>query len=297
MVVSLFIKMYAWLIYSIFAFLITIVYHGQRQPKIEPFSAEKHTKMAKLSFYAFELFNLLTMIVGKKTKHNYTLTIKHKDNRLLVRPFSDLLEIIMVSDAYEPYVKAILDKDVKSGDVIADVGANLGVYVIALGKKASKVIAFEPHPKSFEMLEKNVQLNHLNNVILIQKAVSDSKKKVLLDLSYASIASEIVSSNVLEKVTDTNNFLETESIDLDTALAMENRLDWLLIDVEGSEVNVLNGAEMIIKKFAPKIIIEVRVEYVDQVSAILTSKGYSMTLLYGHTLHEENNVSYYYASI
>jgi FkbM family methyltransferase len=253
--------------------------------------------MAKLSLYAFELFNLLTTIVGKKTKHNYTLTIKHKGNRLVIRPFSDLLEIIMVTDAFEPYVKAILDKEVKRGDVIADVGANLGIYVIALGKKASKVIAFEPHPKSFEMLEKNVQLNQLNNVILIKKPVSDSKKKVLLDLSCASIVSEIVSSNVLEKVTDTNNLLETESIDLDTALAMESKLDWLLIDVEGSEVNVLNGAEMIIKKFGPKIIIEVRIEYLDQVSAILTSKGYSMTLLYGHTLDEDKNVSYYYASM
>jgi FkbM family methyltransferase len=292
---SLFVNIYARLIYSIFAFLITRVYHRQ-QPKTMPFSAEKHTKMARLSLHAFELFNLLTMVVSKKTKHNYTLTIEYKDNRLLIRPFSDLLEIIMVTDAFEPYVKAILDKDVKSGDVIADVGANLGIYVIVLGKKASKVIAFEPHPKSFEMLEKNVELNQLNNVILIKKPVSDSKKKVLLDLSCASIVSEIASSDVLEKVTD-NNSLETESIDLDTALAMESKLDWLLIDVEGSEVNVLNGAEMIIKKFAPKIIIEVRVNCLDEVSAILTSKGYSMRLLYGHTLHEDNNVSYYYASM
>ena len=64
---SLFVNIYARLIYSIFAFLITHVYHRQ-QPKTMPFSAEKHTKMARLSLYAFELFNLLTMVVGKKTK-------------------------------------------------------------------------------------------------------------------------------------------------------------------------------------------------------------------------------------
>ena len=41
---------------------------------------------------------------------------------------------------------------------------------------------------------------------------------------------------------DLNSTIEIETIDLDTALIMENKIDWLLIDVEGFEVNVLNGA-------------------------------------------------------
>jgi hypothetical protein len=49
----------------------------------------------------------------------------------------------MVSGLWEIYVKPILDKELKSSDVIVDVSANIGVYTIPLARRTSKVIAFE----------------------------------------------------------------------------------------------------------------------------------------------------------
>jgi FkbM family methyltransferase len=288
---SWFIRIYALVVYFIFIFLLRSVY--RKQPTTVPFSAQRHTKMAKLYFYADGVFNLVTRIVGRKNKYNYTMTVNYEGSKLLIRPFSNLLEIIMVSPAFEPYVKAILYKGLKSNDVVIDIGANIGVYVIPLAKKVGQVIAFEPHPKSFEMLEKSVELNQLHNVVVINKSVSDSKNhEVLLDISDGPTYSKVIPTDFLGKVT---TYTKTESIDLDTALAGKDRVDWLLIDVEGHEINVLKGARNILQRYSPKIIAEISVNKFDKVSEILSNHGYSITTLYGHTLNNDNNVSYCYA--
>lgn len=74
--------------------------------------------------------------------------------------------------------------------------------------------------------------------------------------------------------------IETESIDLDTALSMEYRVDWLIIDVESFEVSALNGARKTLKKHSPKIIIEVHQHNFDKVNEILTNEKYTVTRLY-----------------
>jgi FkbM family methyltransferase len=221
-------------------------------------------------------------VVGKKIKYDYTMTVDYEGCKLLIRPFI-LTEIAMTSGVWEPYVKAILDKEVKNDSVVVDVGAYIGVYAIYLAKRVSKVIAFEPHPKTFEMLDKSIKLNQLHNVLVFKKTVDDSKKKVSYRLSVSPMLSGIALP--VDKLYST---IETESIDLDTALAMESRVDWLIIDVESFEVNVLNGAKTILRKYSPKIIIEVHPHNIDKVKEILTNANerYIITHLYG---------AYYYA--
>jgi FkbM family methyltransferase len=247
--------------------------------------------MIKWAWAAYKVFDLLVKIIDKQTRYNYTMIINYEGCKLLIRPLVDFIEMEMVSGRWEPYVKAILDKEVKSGDVVADVGANIGIYAVPLAKRVSKVIAFEPHPKTSEMLETSIKLNQLSNIMLIKRAVGEKREKVLLDISSAPAFSNISSSNTLDQGT---GCVEIESIDLDTALAMENRLDWLLVDIEGFEVNALNGARKTLETLSPKIIVETYHNHKDEVSTILTNEGYSITLLFSHKSgHEE--LLYYYA--
>ena len=280
---ALFTWLYARLIYYLFIFLIRSVY---KQHTIGLFSADKHTKMIKWTSYAFKVFDLLVKIIDKQTRYNYTMIINYEGCKLLIRPFVHLTEIMMVSGRWEPYVKAILDKEVKSSDVIADVGANIGIYAVPLARRVSKAIAFEPHPITSEMLETSIELNHLYNITLVKKAVAEKRKKVLLDISSAPALSKISSSNTLDQGTAC---VETESIDLDTALALEDRLDWLLVDIEGFEVSALNGARNILERLSPKIIIETSYNNNDEVNRILRNEGYSITFLF------QAQSLYYYA--
>jgi FkbM family methyltransferase len=231
--------------------------------------------MVKLDRIAEKLFDLLVIGISKKNRIDFTLQVHFDACKLLIRPFI-FSEIIMVSGRWEPYVKNILERKVKESDVIVDVGANIGIYAVPLAKRVKKVIAFEPHPKTSEILEKNVKLNNINNLILIRKAVGNSSGNVRYSLSKVPQESGIFRSN--------NNKIETiiemECVDLDHALLTESKVDWLLIDVERFEFDVLKGALNILYKCQPRIIYESHEEESRKVKEMLENEGYLVTQVY-----------------
>src|SRR5919107_2844096 len=193
---SLFIDAYAKLIYLLFTFLLK---HTYKQPETRSFSADKHKKMVRLSKLAMKVFDLLVRVIGKKNKYCYTMPVDYEECKILIRPFI-FSEIVMVSGLWEIYVKSILDKNVKNDDVIVDVGANIGVYAIPLAKRVKKVIAFEPHPKTSEMLEKSIELNQLHNISVVKKTIGESKKKVLYGLSDVPMESGITTTSTKDLI-------------------------------------------------------------------------------------------------
>jgi FkbM family methyltransferase len=270
---SYLVEVYAKLILFISIHLIKFAY---KEPNTcAEFSPEKHDKMTKLKNFAEKVFDRMVAVVGEKTKYEYTMPFDYKGSKMLIRPFI-FSEILMVSGLWEPYVRAIVDREVRESDTVVNVGANIGIYVIPLAKRVSKVIAFEPHPKTYEILEKSIELNNLHNVVLVKKAIGDSKKKVLFGLSVIPMESGIIT----EPSRDTYSGIEVESVDLDSALVSEDRVDWLLIDVEGSEINVLKGARNILRKNSPKIIFENFRENIDSVKNMLAEEGYSVVHVY-----------------
>ena len=86
---------------------------------------------------------------------------------------------------YEPNQTKIVKKYVHEGDVVIDVGAHVGYYTLLMAQlvgKNGKVYSFEPDPVNFELLKKSVEINGFENVVLIQKAVSDTTEKIKLFL-------------------------------------------------------------------------------------------------------------------
>jgi FkbM family methyltransferase len=228
--------------------------------------------MVNLSILASHVFRILVVFINKKTKHNYTISVDYQGCKILIRPFM-FSEILLVSGLWEPYVRSTLEQATED-DVIVEVGANIGIYAVPLAKKVRKVIAFEPHPKTAEILERTIKLNSLNNLVLIKRPVADSKRNVLFGLAASPMDSGINASKKIETI------INIEGIDLDAALIIENRVDWLLIDVEGFEVDVLKGASNILQKYHPKIIIEIASYNLKSVNVILTVEGYLLKPLF-----------------
>jgi hypothetical protein len=113
--------------------------------------------MVNLSILASHVFRILAVFINKKAKHNYTISVDYQGCKLLIRPFM-FSEILLVSGLWEPYVRSTLEQATKD-DVIVEVGANIGIYAVPLAKKVRKVIAFEPRPKTAEILERTIKLN------------------------------------------------------------------------------------------------------------------------------------------
>jgi FkbM family methyltransferase len=120
-----------------------------------------------------------------------------------------------------------------SPECVVDVGANIGAFSLyqALNKGAGRVIAFEPSPAVFSRLAKNVALNNASNVRLVNAAVGDAP-------GHLSFAEGAMSINC--KVAP-NGPIKVRCVTLDEELADIPRVDFLKIDTEGYETQVLRG--------------------------------------------------------
>lgn len=147
-----------------------------------------------------------------------------------------------IAETYEPEVWKHVMACVQPGDRVADVGAYIGLYSIALAKRIGAlghVTAFEPDPQNFASLEAHCRLNGTaDRMSLIQAAVGDQDGTVAFDTCGSSESRlGVVSENGHNTVPCTR---------LDTVFA-NSRLDLLKIDVEGLEEAVLKGGTALLR--------------------------------------------------
>jgi FkbM family methyltransferase len=133
----------------------------------------------------------------------------------------------------------VFKKYIKEGDVVFDVGANVGVFSIWFSRLCGtgKVFSFEPTKKTFTFLQKNIALNNIKNITPINAAVSDVDGRVeFLEHRYSD------EQNFIEK-RSTSSTRSVPSIRLDTYMDEKkvSKIDFLKIDTEGAELLVLQS--------------------------------------------------------
>jgi len=154
---------------------------------------------------------------------------------------------------YEKSEIAFMRRVCKPGQVMIDVGANIGLYTaiagLALGS-AGRVIALEPDPESFHFLEKTVHANRLTNARLVQAAASDRTGMARLFLS-----SENRGDNRLYENNLADDSIEIKTLRLDDYLEAEGvtTVDIIKIDVQGFEGHVIAGLEKTILR-SPRLV-------------------------------------------
>jgi len=141
----------------------------------------------------------------------------------------------------------LTEKTIK-GKIFVDAGANMGLVSIFAAKLgAEKVYAFEPVSHTYNILLENIKLNKMEDkVIPIKKALGNENKitEIFYDLN------NLRESTILPSLA--NGDMKKERIvvvKLDDVI--KGRVDFIKIDVEGFEANVLRGAKNIIRKWKP----------------------------------------------
>ncbi|MEX5637760.1 FkbM family methyltransferase [Parafrankia sp. FMc2] len=139
----------------------------------------------------------------------------------------------------------------RPGDVFVDVGANVGSYTLLAGKVPGvHVVAFEPASSTFSRLSENVVLNRLTNVTLHQCAVGQADTEALLTLDNDTM-------NQIVPVGDESGRTEkVRMVRLDTIIGDQSDVALVKIDVEGHEPEVLAGAEQLLRRCRPALIVE-----------------------------------------
>lgn len=155
--------------------------------------------------------------------------------------------------------KVILEKVLRPGMTVLDIGANIGYYALMelqLIGKSGKLIAVEPSPSNVKLLKANLNLNGFSDVDIINGAVSDSSSEKEFYLSKQS------NLNTFHNTGSAKGSLSGESITVKTytvpQIIENNGLDLIRMDVEGHEVEVINGMLEAIRqnKMRPMIIFE-----------------------------------------
>jgi len=153
--------------------------------------------------------------------------------------------------------KPVLDfliKNIKEGDVVFDVGANVGVHTVLTAKlvgKKGKVFSFEPEAETFSTLKKNISINELNNVLSFPVALSDSRSEK--NIYFTGNTGGFT-------LRDNSGSLKGKGIKLipgDELIKEENLPipKIVKIDVEGFEYEVIKGFSKTLKNKKCKIVI------------------------------------------
>jgi FkbM family methyltransferase len=136
----------------------------------------------------------------------------------------------------------ILGKFIRKGDVVADIGANIGYYALMEARIVGKdglVYAIEPSPSNFRNLKKNIGMNDYGNLQAFELAIGDKKRKARMYMSSHSN----LNSLVVQKNKKIERSIDIQLQTLDGFLKGRARPTFLRMDVEGYEYNIIKGSK------------------------------------------------------
>src|SRR5215216_5903235 len=141
----------------------------------------------------------------------------------------------------------------KEGDIVIDIGAHIGRYTIIASKRVGangKVVAIEANPSNFEMLNRNIKVNQLTNIISLNNAVYSKETKLKLYLPGEELGHTTYNTVMSDRAKNEDKFVEVSANTLDYLLQLKEITDvnWVKIDVEGAEFEVLKGATNVLSK-------------------------------------------------
>jgi FkbM family methyltransferase len=172
--------------------------------------------------------------------------------------------MILRTGEWQPEVWQSMSPALGPGGVFFDVGAHIGYFSMKAAPvvgPAGLVVSFEPNPETVKLLRDNVAANHFQNVTVEPIACTDRDETLTL---YAAPvvntgASSLSRDNAALDPSNPPRAYTVRGRPIDDVVRELNltRVDAVKVDVEGAEVQVLQGAIETLKRFHPKLVVEV----------------------------------------
>ena len=165
-------------------------------------------------------------------------------------------ELLRTGD-YDGRFREFVLRYVRPGARVVDVGANIGYFTLAMAKACGvhgHVHSFEPDPTVLPLLRDNVRLNHFDHRITVHPVAAGAQAGVVpftqnlsfLGNSFVGDSDELAARPASDEV----EVIEVEAVRLDTVLAGVRRIALVKVDVEGREVDVLDGLAGLLERNA-----------------------------------------------
>lgn len=185
----------------------------------------------------------------------------------------------------------------KEGDVVLDIGANIGYYVLIESKLVGdlgKVYAIEPVSSNIKALKRNIKLNNRENVEIFRLAVSDKGEKSRVYIS------DSCNLSAMERSLVSGNIIGVEEVDVvtvDSFLKDKNIPDLIRMDVEGYEYNIIRGMTKTLQENTEILMelhpLKLSKEQLEEMFEILKANNFKVKFAaFGHDVKEHRIVQY-----
>ncbi|HEY3350319.1 MAG TPA: FkbM family methyltransferase [Thermoanaerobaculia bacterium] len=174
---------------------------------------------------------------------------------------------------------AALVGTLRPGQLFFDIGANVGYYTV-LGSRlvgqSGSVLAFEPVLRNLSCLHRHLILNDCRNVSVVAAACSNSLALANFSAGSNFATGYLEPTSELESLPDPSRWTLVPTVTVDgVAVRIGASPDVIKIDVEGAELDVLRGAEAVLKAKHPRIFLSIHSDELRRTClAFLSGFGY-----------------------
>ncbi len=197
---------------------------------------------------------------------------------------------------YSEIELSIIMKFITEGDYVFDIGANIGAFTIPFLKKigrSGKVFSFEPQKEIFEILKMNIKNNKKHNIELFQAGLGLDKTTV--DLTFINY-NAVDNFGGISLVQDKSNPFFPNKSDLKQKISIMcldqflhlKKCNFIKIDVEGMEPDVINGGKLFLNKFRPIMWIENHRVFPNKLNKLLLESNYNLYWALSFLFNPEN---------
>ncbi len=204
------------------------------------------------------MFTLKKQVEIQPTRLNIGIEEKgiHEGIFLYTHDCDDVIFLcIRKFQSWELIETAFILDNVKSGDIVIDLGANLGYYTTIFSKlvgSSGRVLAFEPCDANYSLLRRNIELNKLNNVYTFKAIVSDEHGFTHL---YENDASNMgAHTAIYTEGLKFDNMTIHPQVTLDDLIKVGlDRIDFIKMDTQGAEPLIFRGGQNLIRANASRL--------------------------------------------
>lgn len=177
--------------------------------------------------------------------------------------------------SYERDAQRIFARHVRPGDVVWDIGANVGFFTLLASRlvgDGGAVYAFEPLPRNLHYLGAHIELNDIRNVHIKEIALSDRKGTARFMLATNPAMGGVSEKGDLE--------VQTDTIDGLTSLGSVQVPSFIKMDIEGGESAALSGGMALLREIRPAILLSAHGHVQnDRCANLLRGLGYRIEIL------------------
>lgn len=182
--------------------------------------------------------------------------------KIIIDPNDAMVSDFIKKDGvWEAHVGSFLKKVVKAGAHVVVVGGHIGYHVVHLSKLVGdngSILCFEANPRTYNYLVDNVKINDCSNVRCRQKAIYSR----VTTLKFAALnkgdcntgGSHVIAGEPTGR--SDQIIIEVEASTLDIECADMSKIDFLMMDIEGSEVAAVEGGMKVLDRFPNLVVIQ-----------------------------------------